>query len=77
MTGSATEHRKVIRSCVYVFALLNKPGVAVRYFIVPGSELIDNPERFGKGFSYTKMPGILPRDLAEFEDNWALFGCSE
>ena len=31
--------------------------------------------RFGKAFDNPKLPGILPRDLAEFEDNWAEFGC--
>lgn len=68
---------KIARSHVYVFVLLNKPRVPVRYFIVPGSELIDHPEKFGKEFSNPKMPGILPRDLAEYENNWAVFGCAE
>lgn len=62
---------------VYVFVLLNKPGVPVRYFIVQGSELIDHPEKFGKWIDDPKMPGIAPRDLAEFENNWAVFGCPE
>ena len=34
----------ISRSSVYVFVLLNKPGVPVRYFIVPGHELVDHPE---------------------------------
>jgi hypothetical protein len=62
-------------SHVYVFVLLNKPGVPVRYFIVPGSELVNHPEKFGKWIDDPKMPGVSPRDLAEFEDNWAVFGC--
>ena len=63
------------RSHVYVFVLLNKPGKPVRYFIVPGADLIDNPERFGRGFQDPKMPGILPKDLLQYEDMWSLFGC--
>jgi hypothetical protein len=69
-------HDEIDSSLVYVFVLLNKPGVPVRYFIVPGSELRDRPEKFGKWFTdYRTFPGIGPRDLAEFENNWAVFGC--
>jgi hypothetical protein len=67
---------KVVADHIYAFVLLNAPGQHVRYFIVPGSELIQNPDRFGKGFRDPKLPGILPRDLAGFEDNWAVFGCA-
>ena len=67
----------ILRSSVYVFVLLNRPGQQVRYFVVPAAELLDNPERFGKGFSDPKLPGILPRDLAPFEDNWGLFALPE
>jgi hypothetical protein len=71
-------HDEIDGSLVYVFVLLNKPGVPVRYFIVPGCELRDRPEKFGKWFDrYPKFPGIDPRDLAEFENNWAVFGCPE
>jgi hypothetical protein len=70
-------HDKIDSSLVYVFVLLNKPGVPVRYFIVPGPELRDRPEKFGKWFGDPKFPGIDPRDLAEFENNWAVFGCPE
>lgn len=67
--------QRVNPSQVYVFVLLNKPGQPVRYFIVPGSELVDNPDQFGKGFRDPKIPGILPRDLVSYEDNWTVFGC--
>lgn len=67
---------KVIAHHVYVFVLLNAPGKHPTYFIVPGSTLVDDAERFGKGFRDPKMPGILPRDLADFENNWGVFGCS-
>ena len=42
----------------YVFAILNKPGVAVPYFIVPGLLLANEPERFTKGFVDPKFLGI-------------------
>jgi hypothetical protein len=58
---------RIARSHVYVFVLLNKPRVPVSYFIVPGSELIDHP----------KLPAILSGDLADFENNWAVFGCPQ
>ena len=67
-------HDKIVREAIYVFVLLNKPGQAVRYFIVPGAVLIDEPERFGPGYANANaFPGILPRDLLAFENNWALF----
>lgn len=67
----------IVRSSVYVFVLLNRPGQQVRYFVVPAAELLDNPERFGKGFADPKLPGILPRELAPFEDNWEFFALPE
>ena len=58
---------------IYVFALLNKPGKPVQYFIVPGSVLINEPERFGKGFQDPKLPGIHPKQLQDFADAWYYF----
>lgn len=66
---------KVVPTPVYVFVLLGKPGQPVRYFIVPGVDLDAHPEKFGHGFADPKMPGILPRDLIDHENNWSLFGC--
>jgi hypothetical protein len=60
---------------VWVFVLLNKPGVAVRYFIVLGADLVNHPERFGPYLDHPTMPGVSPKDLLDFEDNWAAFGC--
>lgn len=68
---------KINRSHIYVFVLLNKPGTQVRYFVVPGSELCDRRDKVGAWLDDPKMPGIRSRDLAEFENNWALFGCPE
>jgi hypothetical protein len=64
---------KINRLHIYVFVLLNKPGVQARYFIVPGSELCDRRDNVGEWLDDPKMPGIRSRDLAEFENNWALF----
>lgn len=58
---------------IYVFVLLNKPGVAVRYFIVPGRVLANEAERFGKDFQHHSMPGIHPKRLLEFEGAWGYF----
>jgi hypothetical protein len=67
------EPSKVVRAHIYVFVLLNKPDQPVRYFVVPGYTLLDERARFGKGFQVGNMPGILPKDLADFEGNWKLF----
>lgn len=67
---------KVDPGHVYVFVLLNAPGHAVRYFIVTGEALLQDPSRFGKGFLDPKLPGILPKTLAEldYENAWDVFG---
>jgi hypothetical protein len=62
---------------VYVFVILNQPGQAVRYFIVPGKDLATNPQRFGSSFQVEVFPGIKPGVLDEYEDNWAIFGSVE
>lgn len=67
---------KVIRSHVYVFVVLNRPGQAVEYFVVSGSDLSDDPERFGKAYCQTeKMPGVLPSTLRKlgYQDAWHIF----
>jgi hypothetical protein len=67
---------KVNRACVYVFVLLNKPGVPVEFFIVPGSLLLTNPLGFDKDFRATcTVPGINWKSpmLGTFKDNWAHF----
>lgn len=64
---------RVAREHIYVFVLLNKPGEAVRYFIVPGSVLVTEAHRFGKDFQHRTFPGIHPKVLKDFEDNWQVF----
>jgi hypothetical protein len=60
---------------LYVFVLLNKPGEAVQYFIVPGAVLTDEAERFGKDFQHPTFPGIHPNRLQEFAEAWHYFDC--
>ncbi len=71
-------HKKVERTHIYVFVLLNKPGEAVQYYIVRGEDLHSEPEKFGKYFKDPKMPGIHPKVLAELgcENAWNIFGSS-
>jgi len=64
---------KVKAGHIYVFVLLNKPGEAVRYFLVPGSVLTNEASRFGKYFADPKLPGIHPKLLQEFAEAWHYF----
>jgi len=66
--------KRIVSACVYVFVILNVPGVAPEFFIVPGDDLYSQPERFGKWFlDYDKFPGIHPNELSEYRDNWQIF----
>jgi hypothetical protein len=65
--------KRIHPSHIYVFVLLNKPGQPVQYFIVPGAVLVNEPERFGKGFQDPKLPGIHPKQLQDFADAWYHF----
>jgi hypothetical protein len=58
---------------IYVFALLNEPGQAVEYLIVPGGDLVAKLAIFGRGLHDEKMPGVLPRDLEGYKDKWGPF----
>jgi hypothetical protein len=52
----------------------NKPAVPPDYYIVPGCDLRSDPGKFGKWFAdYKKMPGIHPKDLAEYREGWQVF----
>jgi hypothetical protein len=66
--------KSVKRDHIYVFVLLNQPGQPVEYFVVPGAVLLDERARFGKDFEHPTFPGIHPRVLEEFRDNWRVFG---
>lgn len=66
-------HDRIEANHTYVFVILNKPGVAVQYYIVPGQVLFDEPERFTKWFTDRKFPGIPPQALENFADAWEVF----
>ena len=68
-------HSKIYPAHVYVFVVLNPPGEAVQYFIVPGSTLANEPERFTRWFLDPKFPGFNWRILQDqgFEDAWHVF----
>jgi hypothetical protein len=68
-------HSKINAAHVYVFVVLNLPGEAVQYFIVPGAILSAEPERFTHWFLDPKFPGFNWRILPEqgFENGWDLF----
>jgi hypothetical protein len=68
-------HNKVNAAHVYVFVVLNAPGEPVQYFIVPGTVLANEPERFTKWFRDPKFPGFKWSILQElgFENAWHTF----
>ena len=68
-------HRKIEPNHVYVFVLLNKPGQAVQYYIVPGQELADRPENFGRYFMDVSMASIHATVLEKlgYENAWDVF----
>jgi hypothetical protein len=66
-------HDCVNSDFVYVFVLLNEPGIPVQYFVVPGPILANKPERFGKSFLDIKFPCIHPKSLREFTEAWHVF----
>jgi hypothetical protein len=63
---------RVEATYIYVFVLLNKPGEAVQYFVVPGSVLVNEPERFWMDQNST-FPGVHPKCLQEFAEAWHYF----
>lgn len=69
-------HSKIEPEHIYVFVLLNAPGIPVQYFIVPGRVLSEEPDRFNaRWFQDQKFPGIDWQILARqgFEDCWEPF----
>lgn len=74
-TSFPISHAKIKHGHIYVFVILNKPGQAVQYFIVPGSILANEPDRFTHWFTDPKCPGILYNTLQKegFENAWQVF----
>jgi len=67
----------VIENHIYVFVFLNDIKNDENFFIVLGSTLLNDIDKFG-GSSYrnnkvSSIPGINYGPLKEFEDNWGLF----
>jgi len=59
---------------VYVFVLLNKPGKAVEYFIVPGKDLASDPNRSGlMTIQHSGIGRTTLQNLA-YADAWQIFG---
>ena len=67
------KHSSINASHIYVFVILNAPGTAVDYFIVPGSVLANEPEKFGRDFHHPTFPGIRPKSLKTFAGAWHIF----
>lgn len=67
-------HEKIHAEHAYVFVLLNEPGRPVEYFVVPGSILANEPDRF-RLLDYPKFPGISHGTLKKlgFADAWHIF----
>jgi hypothetical protein len=65
--------RAVQPNQIYVFVVLNEPGVAVQYFIVQGNRLLDEPDKYD--LHDPKFPGIYTKALAKFAGAWDTFGC--
>ena len=67
------DHRRCSTKNIYVFVVLNKVGEAAEYYIVPGRSLAESPQLFGSAFRAERVPGIHPKHLTAFKDNWAEF----
>ena len=67
------DHARVSALHVYVFVVLNRADERVQYYVVPGSTLFHEPDRFSKWFRDPKFPGISVKYLREFENRWDIF----
>lgn len=66
--------KSVSRDHTYIFVLLNPPGEAEQYFIVPGSVLKKNLQSFfGASLTYEKRAAVNFGPLRNYEDNWRFF----
>ena len=61
------------KSHIYVFVIVNKPGITVEYFIAPGSELLAATNELGKYLDDPKFPGIGWKSLEPYRNNWSVF----
>jgi hypothetical protein len=63
--------RSINPNHIYVFVVLNKPGQPVRYFILPGQRMVDEPENFD--YQDPKFSGLYIKAVLQFENAWDLF----
>lgn len=63
----------IVESHMYVFVILNKPEVAVDYFVVQGSSLANAEGDLEKYLDDPKFPGINWRSLEPYRNNWQVF----
>jgi len=65
------------RDHVYVFVLLNDKDKQEEFFLVPGRDILENPDRFF-GSSYRKqppsnVPAVNYGPLKEYKNKWSVF----
>jgi hypothetical protein len=61
-------------SHTYIFVVLNEPGTAEHYFVVPGTALAnDLPAFFGASLEDEDRPAVNFGPLKLYENNWSLF----
>ncbi len=67
-------HTKVHPEHVYVFVMLNQPGEAVEYYVVPGQHLVSDPDRF-RLRDYPTFPGVARTTLKKlgYAEAWHVF----
>ncbi|WP_281212835.1 hypothetical protein [Shewanella insulae] len=63
----------IVEGHVYVFVILNKPDVAVDYFVIQGSELANAEGDLTKYLDDPKFPGVGWRTLEPYRNNWTVF----
>lgn len=66
---------KVSKDHIYVFVILNRPGEAVEYYVVPGQDLLRRGGRFGSDFHppHSTRPGIPLKYLLDYKGIWNVF----
>ena len=70
------DYKKVDYGHVYVFVVLNKSDEEVEYYIVRGSTILENEEGKFDSTKWDVMPGVKPKSLIEYKDQWYdIFGC--
>ena len=62
---------------IYVFIILNKPEENEDYYIIKGSEILSDLNKFFgscySGENVSSMPAINYGPLKEYKDNWQIF----